>query len=493
MVKVRRPDDSGTNGEISPQEFERLLGETRSVENVQPGEIVSGTVVSVGKEWVFVDIGSKAEGMIALEEFSELDGNSGVEVGDEIEAAVLTLRGGIHLTRSLRRSHQDSGILQDAFENQIPVEGLVKEVRKGGFGIEFGDSKDRLAFCPISQIDLRFVETPEQFVGQTYSFRITEFGEGGGNIVVSRRALLEEEKEATARQTREKLAVGDVIDGTVERIMPYGAFVNIGGLDGLVHVSEIAWDRVEDPNEHLTEGQRVTVKVMKFDTVNDKLSLSIREAGADPWDHVGEHFSESQTVSGYVTRVEQYGAFVRIATGIEGLVHVSDMSWAGRVNHASDIVSAGDTVMVVVLNIDREKKRISLGMKQVQGDPFSSAIEQIGVGSAISGTVQRVGSGGVFVEITTGVVGFLPGSLSGVSRGESLGNAFKIGATVQLSVKEIDPERRRITLEAGDPESKIEQVEFKNYMKKQGVEETNQSLGTFGDLFNKAMKDKNSK
>ncbi len=486
MVEIRRPGDDD-NGEISPQEFERMLEQGPDMETVHPGEMVSGKVVSVGRDWVFVDIGTKSEGMIGADEFRDEEGEVTVKIGDTVEATVLTLRGGIHLSRSLKKARQNSDVLDDAYENKIPVEGRVTETRKGGFSVEIGGGIS--AFCPISQIDSRYVEDGEEYVDRTFSFRIIELSSDQRNIVVSRRSLLEEEQEAQARETRERLIPGEIFDGVVKKVMPYGAFVDVGGVDGLVHVSEISWDRIEDPTEVLSQGQMVKVKVKKFDPVENKLGLSIREAGEDPWDNVEDRFEVSANASGTVTRVEPYGAFVRIASGVEGLVHVSDMSWAGRVRHAGEVVNVGDAVQVVVLNIDSEKKRISLGMKQVHGDPFDAVEERYGVGTPISGRVQRIGAGGVFVELEEGIVAFLPGSLAGVARGEPLGSAYRPGKTVQLMVREIDREKRRITLEAGDTTSAEEKSEFDAYMKKQGVSE----FGTFGDLLQKALDKKKKK
>lgn len=484
MVKVVKPGDDKKNGEISPHEFEQMLAGSMDPEMVYPGEIVSGTVVSVGRDWVFVDIGGKSEGMIAGDEF--VDEDDEVKIGDVVEATVLTTRGGIRLSRSLRKSSQSDEVLQDAYENRIPVEGRVMEVRKGGFGIAIGSG--HTAFCPISQIDARYVEKPEDYLEQALNFRIIEFSSDLRNIVVSRRILLEEEQQAQARQTRERLKPGAILEGDVKKVMPYGAFVGVGGLDGLVHVSEISWDRVEDPTQHLTEGQRVTVKVLDFDIAKDKLSLSIREAGSDPWDDVEKRFPTGTTMAGTVMRVEPYGAFVRIATGIEGLVHVSDMTWVGRVRHASDVANVGDSVQVAVLNVDRERKRISLGMKQIQGDPFDLVTDKYKPGEIASGTVQRTGAGGVFIQLQEGIVAFLPGSLAGLSRGEPLGSIYKTGKQVRLLVKEVDAERRRITLEAGQLESREERSDFEQYMAKQGVSK----LGSFGEAMQKAM-DKQTK
>jgi len=487
MVKVVKPGGDREEGEISPHEFEQMLESSLEPETVYPGEIVSGAVISVAREWVFVDIGCKSEGMIARDEFLNDSGEPDVKVGDVVEATVLTLRGGIRLSRSLTKSQQSSEVLQDAYENEIPVEGRISEVRKGGYGVEVGGGT--VAFCPLSQVDIRYVEDPEEFVGQVLNFRIIEFNPEQNNVVLSRRVLLEEERKAQAREMRERLKPGMLLEGVVRKIMPYGAFVGVGGLDGLVHVSEISWDRVEDPNDYLTEGQQVPIVVLSFDPATDKLALSIREAGSDPWDSVEERFPVGGEVSGTVTRVEQYGAFVRIASGIEGLVHVSDMTWVGRVKHAADVVSVADAVKVLVLNIDRVKKRIALGMKQVSGDPFAAAADKYQVGKPVTGTVQRIGTSGVFVELEEGIVAFLPGSLAGVSRGEPLGSAFKPGRTVTLLVKEVDVESRRLTLEAGEIESEEERSQFESYMANQGV----QRMGSFGEILEQALRDKKKK
>jgi len=487
MVKIVRTEDGQQGGDISPAEFEKMMQQNMDPEIVRPGEMVTGKVVSIGDEFVFVDIGGKSEGMINVGEFINDDGEIDLMLGDVVEATVVTLRGGVRLSRKLRKEHQTDGVLVDAFENQIPVEGKVAEVRKGGFGVELGSGSN--AFCPISQIDNHFVDKAEDYIGQTFHFRIIEFSSEGRNVVVSRRVLLEEEVKARARETRERIKPGLMMDGTVKRIMPYGAFVDVGGMDGLVHVSEIAWDRVENPTDHLAEGQVVKVKVLSYDPAKDKLSLSIREAGSDPWDDVEMRFPSGTSVSGTVTRVEAYGAFVRIATGIEGLVHVSDITWAGRIRHAGEVVNVGDAVQVAVLSIDRERKRISLGMKQIHSDPFANVGEKYKVGKPVTGTVQKIGAGGVFVELEEGIVGFLPGSLAGTTRGEPLSAQYKVGRAVSLTVREVDPERRRVTLEAASGESLEERSEFEAYVTKQGINK----LGSFGELLQKALSDKDKK
>lgn len=488
MVVIRRQDDEGQGSGPSPQEFEKMLQGRTNPEFVRPGEMVSGKVVSVGRDSVFVDIGCKSEGMIDAHDFLDAEGNVDVKVGDMVEATVISTRGGIQLSRSLKKNQQNLGVLEDAFENRIPVEGTVMEVRKGGFGVQLGSGT--MAFCPISQIDNRYVEKPEVHIGQTYTFRITEFSAEERNVVISRRVLLDEEAKAKARETRDRIGVGSIVDGTVRKLMPFGAFVDIGGVDGLVHVSEISWDRVEDPSKVLEEGQKVKVKIIKYDKTSEKLSLSIREAGEDPWDSVQERFPIGTVMSGTVVRLESFGAFVRIASGIEGLVHISDISWVGRLRHPSEVVNVGDSVQVAVMGIDLEKKRISLGMKQVNTDPFETALTRYKPGDQATGRVQRIGAGGVFIELEEGVVAFLPGSLAGTAKGEPLSASFKVGNMVSLQVREVEAERRRITLEASTAAANEEKAEFDSYMKSSGVKAF--SMGTFGELLAKSQ-DKKSK
>lgn len=487
MVRVVKANDEKGLGEVSPSEFEKMLKETPQLGSVQPGEMVSGVVVGIGEDMVFVDIGCKSEGTLSLEEFKDESGEVKVKVGDRVEATVLTLRGGIRLSRSLRKSQQTIEVLQDAYENRIPVEGRVTGVRKGGFSVEVGSGL--AAFCPISQIDLKYVEGGAEYVGRTFNFRIIKFDPGSKNVVVSRRVLLEEEQEAQARETRNRLKPGALLDGTVKKVTSFGAFVDLGGVDGLVHVSELAWDRVVNPEDVVTPGLKVRVKVLSIDPETGKIALSMREAGPDPWDEIETRFPVSSSTTGVISRVEPYGAFVKLAPGIEGLVHVSEMTWLGRVRHAGDVVKVGDSVKVVVLDIDRERKRIALGIKQTQVDPFESVVEKYAPGKGVTGTVQRIGSGGVFIELEGGIVAFLPASLAGIARGEPLGSAYKPGKTVTLRVREVDTERHRITLEAGEAETEEERNEFESYMKSQGVTK----LGSFGELLQKALKDRKKK
>lgn len=485
MVKVLK-EGSAESKNPTPGEFEALLMESKDAGYVLPGQLVSGKVVMVGREWVFVDLLGKSEGVIAVDEFWDEEGNVKVKAGDEVEATVLTTRGGIRLSVKLNKASQNDDVLKDAFESQIPVEGRVMETNKGGFVIDIGSQR---AFCPVSQIDNIQVETPEKYLNQTFHFRIIDYKPESGNVVVSRRIILEAERKAMAEQVKAGLHVGQLVDGVVKKLMPFGAFVDIGGVDGLVHVSQIAWDRVDDPATVLQPGQHVQVKVIQYDQKTGKLSLSIKEAGMDPWAMAAERWPVGTITEGQVVRLERFGAFVKLDTGIEGLVHVSEMTWAGRVRHPSELLTVGQRIGVQILGVEPSLKRISLGMRQLSVDPWSEAGVRYAVNSVVLGKVDKIGSGGVFINLEEGVTGFLPGSLAGMGPGEPLGSAYKPGKDVKLKVKEVDLVRRRITLMADDSADREEMQDVIEHMKKQAEATLKRgNVGSFGKLLEEKLK-----
>lgn len=336
------------------------------------GDMVSGAIISIGRDSVFVEIGAKSEGVLDREQVSNDEGELRVAVGDTIEARVVSTKGGtITLRTQLSRGPDAAGEIAQAFEHGMPVEGVVGEVNKGGVEVQIAGMR---AFCPVSQLDNRFVDDPTEYVGRKLTFKITRFEPGRGrnaNIVVSRRALLEEEAAARAVETRKTLAVGSVLRGTVTSIKPYGAFVDIGGLEGMLHISELGYQRVEHPADILSEGQELDVLVLKIDKTDnpkrpEKIGLSLKAMAADPWHDAITHFSAGDRVKGTVVRTEAFGAFVELAPGIEGLVHVSELGASKRVNHAREVVKVGEAVEVTVLGIDKAKKRISLSIGAVQ-------------------------------------------------------------------------------------------------------------------------------
>lgn len=364
----------------SSKDFGTILAEFEQTESSEDqrkvpavGEKVKGRVLSVTDKAAFVDLGGKSEGMIDIAQLRDAAGNVTVAAGDEIEATVTGTdaeTGSLVLRRKAGRGQEVAAEIRQAYEAGIPVEGLVTTINKGGAEVQVSGMR---AFCPLSQLDLRYVEDPSQFVGQKLMFRVSriEPGRTRPNIVLSRRALLEEEAESKAAETREKLQVGAVLRGRVTSLASYGAFVDLGGLEGMLHVSEIGHTRVSHPNEALQVGQEIEVQVIKVEKGKDekrpRISLSRKSLERDPWRDVAERFPEGTELTGRVMRTETFGAFVEIAPGVEGLVHISEMGANRRLNHARDAVQLGQDVQVRVLGVDAGKRRISLTMGSGSG------------------------------------------------------------------------------------------------------------------------------
>lgn len=357
-------------------EFEKQQAETGAGKDPKPGDRVSGRVLSIGDEAVFVDVGAKSDGMVALAELVDEEGEATIAVGDTLEAMVsghdeasgcLLLRVKAGSSAGLGAGGTEIAIeeISQAHEHGLPVEGVVAETIKGGVEVNVSGLR---AFCPISQLDLRYVEDAAAYVGRRLTFRVTRFeptGRGGRpNVVLSRRSILEEEQKRRQEEALAKLAAGSVVRGTVTSVTSYGAFVDLGGVEGLLHVSEMAHDRVEDPHEVVTEGEELEVKVQAIEEKDGqrRISLSRKALDADPWEDAARRYPEGATVGGRVTRLEAYGAFVRLAPGLEGLVHVSELATGRRIAHPREVVELGQDVEVKVLSVDPEKRRISLSL-----------------------------------------------------------------------------------------------------------------------------------
>jgi small subunit ribosomal protein S1 len=359
------------------EDFAALLAEyddpKKKRREPKPGDEVKGRVISIGRDAVFVDLGAKSDGMLELAELRDDEGKVTVKVGDELEARVVEGGDGvIMLRRAFGRGKAAEEGLAQAFEHGIPVEGLVSGVNKGGVEVQVAGVR---AFCPISQLDLRHTEDASAHVGQRYQFRITRFEPGPrGNIVLSRRALLEAEQAVQAEKTRAQLAVGSVVRGKVTALKDYGAFVDLGGLEGMLHVSEIGFSRIGHPKDVLSVGQEIEVAILKIEKTGDekrpeKIALSLKSLEKDPWSDVGERVPEGAKLPGIVVRVETFGAFVEILPGVEGLVHASELGTTRQVRHARDVVKVGQAVQVTVLTVDAAQRRISLSMAlQDDGD-----------------------------------------------------------------------------------------------------------------------------
>jgi small subunit ribosomal protein S1 len=455
-----------------------------------PGDRVTGTIVKISKETVFVDLGGKSEGTADIKEFLDEEGNLTIKEGEEVELRVSSVRKGIHLSKAIKAHGAEAvEILRDAQRNQIPVEGRVTGVNKGGFDVELSGMR---AFCPISQIDLQYCEKPEEQVGQRYQFRIMEMKERGKNIVLSRRVLLQEEQEKKLKETLASLKPDLDVEGKVTRVMDFGAFVDIGGLEGLVHVSEISRARIEHPSKVLEAGQIIKARILKIEADKrgqPRVSLSMRVLEPEMWD-VGFPFREGEVISGKVTRVADFGAFVEVAPGVDGLVHVSEISYQ-KVAHPSRVLKPGDTVDVLVLKIDEEKHRLSLSIKEAMNRQKAEEYEKeagqarLEIGQVLQGIVEDQKPYGLFVRLPqfgVGVRGLLPmEELMDADKAE-VKKKFSQGQEIQVEIIAMD-EKGRIRLSMRAKKDREEQEDYNKYLArgdKQG------KLGTLGELFKKS-------
>jgi small subunit ribosomal protein S1 len=419
-----------------------------TAETLRVGDKIRGRVISVGREMIFVETGTKVDGVVEKADLVDPEGNLAVKEGDWVELYVVSSGPGeVRLSRALA-GQGGIDLFKDAARNGVPVEGKVKEPCKGGFQVEV---MQRRAFCPASQIDLRFSDRPEDHVGKTYMFLVTRVEEGGKNIVVSRRELLKREMEKAKAEFMDKLQVGTELEGFVRTLMPYGAFVELfPGLEGMVHLSEMSWSRTEKPEEVLSVGEGVRVKVTGLqkdkETGAPRIALSIKQLSEDPWETVAERFKEGDRVSGTVTRCAKFGAFVEIAPGIEGLVHVSEMSYKKRILKPEEVVNPGDKVQVMVQEVDALKRRISLSLKEVEGDPWAEVIHRYPVGQTIQGTIEKRERFGIFVRIEDGVTGLIPASRLKEAADAASIERLKPGDPIRLTVESVQPQERKITL-----------------------------------------------
>lgn len=444
ILRSETPDQAAERvaAEMS-EDMADLMASGHGMSDLKPGDRVRGTIVGLLDDSVLIDVRGKSEGFIPKRELMGAGGKLSVEVGQEIEAQVVAVDAdGIRLSYGAVQALRLSEQLETAAANQMPVKGKVVGYNKGGLEVKLGG---RRAFCPASQVDREFSEDLSQHVGQSYGFLITRYDPTGKRIVVSRRAWLEREAKELAAQTRQMLEPGAVVAGTIRKVMDFGAFVDMGGIDGLVHVSEISWERVEHPKDVVSEGQQVMVKVLKIDPSRDRIALSMKQATEDPWKAAGGTFEVDGSYEGKVTRLTDFGAFVELKPGLEGLVHVSEIDWK-RIRHPSDVLTVGDTVTVRLVEMDAKRHRLGLSIKQSGEDPFSTQLQQIQVGREIEVTVEKVADFGIFCTISEGVTGMMPNSLSDTPRGANLRRTFKVGSKIKVFVEAIDRRQRKITL-----------------------------------------------
>lgn len=458
--------------------------------NIKVGSKVSGTVTRIGSEFVFVDIGGKNEAMIKKIELADESGEVSAQVGEKISAYVVSNNDSeTILSKSVSVQSSQIQDLYDALNNHVPVQGKVTGVTIGGLNLKIMGHR---AFCPISQIDVKFTEDVNSYLGKNLDVMITRITEGGRNIVVSRIPLLEEGLNTKLDELMNTVQQKKVLQGKISKITEFGLFIDLGGLEGLVHISEVSWERAEKLNESFKVGQDVEVIVLKVEKKqpirNSKISLSIKQVIDNPWNSVSEKFSIGQSVQGKVTRIVNFGAFVELIPGVEGLVHVSEMSWIKRVHHPSEIVQEGNLVQVNILSIDEKKKSISLSLKDISNDPWRDVDYRFAVGSEVTGTVAKKSKFGYFIDLAEGVTGLLVFANIASDKKDTLNT----GDSVTVMIESVDTENRRISLSYGVKEAKQNQQEVADFIKKQGkttVEKTEAS-SEFGAALLAALKNK---
>lgn len=448
--------ESSTDGEASgAQDFSAMLAtyEKESAASRQEGEIVRGMVVGISDQNVLVDIGYKSEGVVAREEFLDRQGNLTVKRGDEVDVLIKSLEnqdGYAVLSRAAAMQVQSWERLRIAHQSHETIKGRVVERIKGGLKVEIEGVP---AFLPGSQIDIRPVRNLEGFLRQEIDVRVIKLNRKRGNVVVSRKAVLEEASNKKKTETLANIEEGFVLEGTVKNITDYGAFIDLGGIDGLLHIIDMSWGRIQSPHDIIKVGDAIQVKVLKFDREKERISLGYKQLLPDPWQSVAERFPKGSHVRGKVVSLTDYGAFVEIEPGVEGLVHVTEMTWSKRLKHPSKLLSIGQEVEAVVLEADPHSRRISLGIKQVSADPWETLPVRYHTGSRVTGKVRSLTDFGAFVEIEDGIDGLVHVSdISWTKRIKHPSDVLKKGQQVDAVITNIDVEGRRLSLSIKDLE-----------------------------------------
>jgi small subunit ribosomal protein S1 len=440
MVDSNDKTNNETEEMDMEQDFETLF--ENSMQELHVGDVVSGTIVQVNDDNVVVDVGYKSEGVIPLAEFKDEEGNIDVKVGDEIDVLFERRENESGLI-GLSKEKADRQKVWSSLEEGAVVEGKIVGRIKGGLTVDIGIN----AFLPGSQVDLRPVRNLEKLIGASFDFKIIKLNKRRGNIVLSRRVLLEEQRESLRSETLETLAEDQVIEGVVKNLTDYGCFIDLGGIDGLLHITDMSWGRVNHPSDVLNVGDKIKVKVLKYDRERERVSLGLKQITPDPWLEVETNYPVDTKVKGKVVSLTDYGAFVELEDGVEGLIHVSEMSWTKRIKHPNKILSVGDEVETVVLALDIPNRRIALGLKQVEPNPWDVIGEKFPVGTIIEGQVKNITDFGVFVGVDEGIDGLVHISdLSWTKRVKHPSEMFKKGDTVKAVVLNIDRENERFSL-----------------------------------------------
>ena len=443
------------------ENFAQLFEESLQELETRPGSIVKGTVVSIDKDIVLVDAGLKSESAIPADQFKNAEGELEIEIGDSVDVALDAVEDGFGetvLSREKAKRHEAWVELEKAYEEKETIKGVINGKVKGGFTVEVNSVR---AFLPGSLVDVRPVRDTTHLEGKELEFKVIKLDAKRNNVVVSRRAVIEAENSAERESLLANLEEGHEIKGIVKNLTDYGAFVDLGGVDGLLHITDMAWKRVKHPSEIVNVGDEINVKVLKFDKEKQRVSLGMKQMGNDPWQEIASRYPEGTKINGQVTNLTDYGCFVEIEDGVEGLVHVSEMDWTNKNIHPSKVVNLGDTVDVMVLEIDEERRRISLGLKQCIANPWETFAESHEKGDKVSGKIKSITDFGIFIGLDGGIDGLV--HLSDISwnkSGEDAVRDYKKGDEISAVVLQVDPERERISLGV----KQIEEDPFNKYL-----------------------------
>jgi small subunit ribosomal protein S1 len=417
----------------------------QSLSQLQYGDIACGKVVQIANEMVMVDVGWKTEGFIPAAEVKDAQGNINISVGDEIEVFIdkRDSDGNLILSKNKAAKLKVWDEIKNACENNIPVKGKVVEKVKGGLSVDIGI----IAFLPGSQVDVRPVKDLDKFVGETLDFKVLKYDRKRSNVVLSRRSIVASERETEKKDILNTIQEGSVVEGIIKNITDYGIFIDLGGIDGLLHVTDISWGRIAKPSDNFHKGDKLTVRVLTFDREKERVSLGLKQLADNPWEHITDRYPVGSITEGKVVNLTDYGVFVELETGVEGLVHISEMYWTREIKHPSKVLNIGDTVKVVVLDVNPEAKRISLSLKQTAPNPWEKLKEKYPEGTVVKGVVRNITNFGVFIGIEEGIDGLVHVSdISWKHRVAHPSEYFKKGQEVEAVVEKVDVENEKFSL-----------------------------------------------
>jgi small subunit ribosomal protein S1 len=487
-IENNTPDTEKTELKREQEEsFAAMLDQCSIGERLYPGQKVRAKVVSVSGDLVYIDLGGKSEGAVDLAEFVNKEGVTIVCEGDEIEAFFVTVQDGLMILTTLVGGYSAITLngIRDACEAEVPVNGEVKKEIKGGFEVSVGGVR---CFCPFSHIDVKGGREGGIYIGRTFPFKVLEYGEDGKKIVLSRRVLLEQEKEAKAEKLKESLSKGMDVTAEVKSIQKFGVFVDMGGIDGLIPMSEISWDRSVNAGDILSIGQNITARIISLDWEKNRIALSLKAMQPDPWSSAAEKYPIDSRVSGSIVRLSSFGAFVRLEPGIEGLIHISNLGAGRRINHPREVVEAGQWADVYVLSVDQQNRKISLSM-QPKFEP--SKIILPAVGDILDGTVEKVMPYGIFLKMNSGLTGLIPNQEMGTPSGTDHRRMFPPGTVMQVAVIDLDAASNKVRLSRKAVLEKAAQDEFNQYNESvKNSAESSGGLGSLGDILRAKLKEK---